>query len=60
MAYIADFNILTSKNRHKDRNSCSVIINNQTGDRPEKTPNNICYPGKAMEEPTTVVVTRDT
>ena len=61
MTHIADFNISTSKNKHNNKNSCSVIINNQTGERPEKTPNNICSPGKAMtEEPTTVVMTRET
>ena len=61
MAHIADFNILTSKNKHKNRNSCSVIINNQTGERPEKTSGNICYPGKAMTEEgqETVVINRD-
>ena len=60
MAHIADFNILTSKNKHKNKNSCSVIINNQTGERPEKSPNNICYPGKAMSDDQETVTTRDT
>ena len=28
MSHIADFNIMTSKNRHRSTNACSVVINN--------------------------------
>ena len=30
MTHLAEFNILTSKNRHRSTSACNVVINNQT------------------------------